>query len=185
MTRGWWRRNSWGLLLVPPLLAGLFAFNADAFYGRNYRAQPKEPVPVDGTGRAALDDYAVRIMELAPVENELEIDQLMGFGQSAPPSSVKIWRAMLAIDAPRDDTSTVFSCESWLEDAAGRRYGVNPTEIGHAPHVFGACNPDNEDQPTPYTTTMVFLLPAETRPTSLVLTWLDRLPRYIRLPVAP
>jgi hypothetical protein len=185
MRRGWWRRNLWGLLLVLPLLAGLFAFNADITYDRNYRQQTKEPVPVDGTGRAVLDDYAVRVMELAPVENELEIDQLMGFGQSAPPSTVKIWRALVAIDAPRTDESTVFSCKSWLEDAAGRRYGMNPTEVGHAPHAFGGCSPDNEEQPVPYTTTVVFLLPAETRPTALVLTWLDRLPRYIRFPVVP
>jgi hypothetical protein len=185
MKRGWFRRNIWGLVLVGPLAAGLFATNVSTAYQRNYSGQAKEPVPVDGTGLAVLDDYRVRVMEFAPVDNELEIDKLVGFGQDAPPGNVRIWRAMVSIDAPRDDNSTINLCDSWLEDEAGRRYAKNPSELRGVPHVFGACSPDIEDQPSPYTTTLIYLLPAEARPASVVLTWVDRLPRYIRLPVVP
>jgi hypothetical protein len=184
MKRGWWRRNVWGLALVVPLFLGVFAVNADVAYERNYSQQAKEPVPVDGSGAATLDDYTVRVVEVHPVENEIEIDDLLGFGRDTLPDGVKIWRVVLAIDAPRGDGSTVATCDSWLEDAAGRRYGNNPSELMGSPHAFGQCNADDGDQPAPFNTTMVFLLPAESRPASLVITWLDRLPRYIRFPVA-
>jgi hypothetical protein len=185
MTRGWWRRNIWGLVLLLPLVLGLFASNLSTAYDRHYRSQAKEPVPVDGTGQAVLDDYALRVIELAPVENELDVDRLVGFGQEAPPSSTRVWRAIVSVDAPRDENSTVSVCKSWLVDEAGRRYTNNPDELGRAPHVFGECSPDDDDQPSPYATTMVFLLPAEARPAALVITWLDRLPRCVRFPVVP
>jgi hypothetical protein len=183
MNRGWLRRNVWGLVLVLPLAAGMFSTNASAIYEGNYSAQPKQPVPVDGTGLAQLGDYRVRVMSFAPVENEIEISKLIGFGQDEPPANVRIWRALVSIDAPND--STVSECKTWIEDASGRRYGQNPSELRGVPHVFGACTADDDKQPSPYTTTLIFLLPAEGRPASLVLTWLDRLPRYIRFPVAP
>jgi hypothetical protein len=185
MKRGWWRRNVWGLVLVLPLFVGVFAVNADVAYERNYSQQAKEPVPVDGTGAAVLDEYTVRVVEVDPVENEVEVDDLLGFGDDTLPDGVKIWRAVLAIDAPRGgDNDFVSLCDAWLEDAAGHQYGKNPSELRGAPHLFGPCSADDDDEPAPFTTTLVFLLPAETRPTALVLTWIDQLPRYVRLPVA-
>jgi hypothetical protein len=147
MNRGWLRRNVWGVVLVVPLAAGLFATNLSTAYERNYSKQAKQQVPVDGTGLAVLDDYRVRVMEFAPVDNELEITKLVGFGQDVPQERVRIWRALVSIDAPRDDHSTVSICDSWLEDEAGRRYAKNPGELRGAPHIFGACDPDVEDQP--------------------------------------
>lgn len=181
-TRGWWRRNVWGLILVLPLLAGLFAFNADAFYDRNYSARPKEPVPVDGTGLAKLDDYAVRVMEVASVENEVDVKNLLGFSGQPLPSSVKIWRVLLSIEAPEESFVTL--CKMSLEDANGRLYEFGPSELHGGPTIDG-CYPDNEDQPSPYTSTSIYLLPAEARPTAVRITWADRLPRYVRVPVLP
>jgi hypothetical protein len=63
--RGWWRRNVWGLVLLLPLLAGLVGLNGHLIYVRNYAERPSQPVPVDATGKATLDDYAVRVIELA------------------------------------------------------------------------------------------------------------------------
>ena len=76
MKRGWWRRNVWGLVLLLPLLAGLVGLNGHLIYVRNYAERPSEAVPVDATGKATLDDYAVRVIELAPVENEQELKRL-------------------------------------------------------------------------------------------------------------
>jgi hypothetical protein len=181
-TRGWWRRNVWGLILVLPLLAGLFAFNADGFYGRNYRERPKEPVPIDGTGLAKLDDYAIRMMQVAPVENEVDVKNMLGFGGRPLPSSVKIWRVLLSIQAPED--SFVGLCKMSLEDADGRLYAFAPTELHGGPIISG-CYPDNTDQPKPYTSTSLYLLSAEARPTAVRITWLGQFPRYVRFPVVP
>jgi hypothetical protein len=180
--RGWWRRNVWGLILVLPLLAGLFAFNAGGFYRANYTLRPMEPVPVDGTGLARLDDYAIRLIEVAPVENPVDVKGLLGFGGRPLPASVKIWRVLLSIEAPKD--SFVNLCKMSLEDAEGRLYAFGPSELHGGPVVDG-CYPDNDDQPQPYTSTSIYLLPAESRPTAVRITWIDRLPRYVRFPVVP
>jgi hypothetical protein len=187
-TRGWFRRNVWGLILVPPLVAGLFAFNAGGLYKANYTLRPKQPVPVDGTGLATLDGYEVRLAELAPVENEVDVKQLLGFNGQPLPATVKIWRLILTVRVPegsRQD-SGIGTCRVSLEDDAGNRYGAGPSELRGGPvSVAGSCYADDDDQPMPYTATSVFLLPAQRRPTSVVITWIDRLPRYVRFPVLP
>ena len=108
--RGWWRRNVWGLVLLLPLLAGLVGLNGHLIYVRNYAERPSEPVPVDATGKATLDDYAVRVIELAPVENEQELKRLRPFDSPGLPDSVKVWRLILSVEAPAD--SFVGQCGS-------------------------------------------------------------------------
>lgn len=184
--RGWFRRNGWGLLLVLPLAAGLFAFNGDLIYERNYTLRPKEPVPVDGTGLATLDDYQLRVLELKPVENPIEVKDLLGFAGEPLPDTVRIWRLILTVSAAGPvEESTVSTCKLALEDAAGRRYSNDPSELPGGSFSSSACGADDDDQPVPYTSTSVFLLPADARPTSVIVTWDDRLPRYVRLPVLP
>ena len=182
--RGWLRRNVWGLVVLGPLLVAVFAVNGCVAYDRNYRAQPKEPVPVDGTGLATLDSFGVRLMELAPVENPLEIDDMISSIGSPIPPSVTVWRAILTVTAPAE--SYVGQCQLWLEDASGSRHLSGPAELPGAPGGLGAaCYPDDRDQPAPYTATGVFLLPAEARPTAVLVVWRPLLPRFIRFPVVP
>jgi hypothetical protein len=180
-TRGWWRRNVWGLLLILPLTAALFYQNADGLYDRNYRLLPMEPVAIDGTGRAVLDEYAIRVIEVKPLRTEAELKHVTVFGRPRPPSSVTVWRSILSVDAPAD--SGVSSCDVFLEDGSGRTYKMGPSDLSGDSIPFAVCGPDDEKQPVPYTATTYFLLPAEATPAALLVTWHDRLPRYIRFAI--
>jgi hypothetical protein len=183
--RGWWRRNRWGLVLLLPLLAGLFGLNGHLIYVRNYAGLPNQPVPVDATGKATLDDYAVRVIELAVVENQQELRKLQPFGSPGLPASVKVWRLILSVDAPPD--SFVGQCAIRLDDdATGRSYAMGPSELSGEGSLHSnkdGCYADDDEQPAPFTATTYFLLPAETRPSAIVIAWDSRLPRFVRLPV--
>ena len=183
MNHGWWRRNRWGLILVLPLIAGVVGLNGHLIYVRNYAERPEEPVPVDATGQARLDDYAVRVIELVPVDNQQELKRLLPFESPGLPSSVKVWRLILSIDAP--DDGLVGECLIRLrDDATGRSFAMGPAELsGSDVRPYGGCLADDNEQPAPYTATAYFLLPAETRPSAIVVTWQLRLPRYVRFPV--
>ena len=179
MTRGWWRRNLWGLILVIPLALGMFALNATPIYRLNVTTLPKRPVPVDGTGKAMLDDYAVRVVEVAQIDNSDEIRELLGTTKPPLPTTVKVWRAILSFAGP-DDMSGL--CEVELLDGQGRAYTSGPSELALGGF---ACTPDDDEQPSPFLTTGYFLLPAESRPTAVRVMWEPRLPRYIVVPVSP
>jgi hypothetical protein len=187
VNRGWWRRNRWGLILVLPLVAGVFGLNGHLIYVRNYAQLPKEPVPVDATGKASLDDFTVRVIELAPVENQQELKRLLPFDSPSLPSSVKVWRLILSVDGPDTEPakSDLVDClVSLRDDATGRSYAMGPSELSGAEvRSFGGCLADDDEQPAPFTSTTFFLLPAETRPSAIVVTWRTRLPRFVRFPV--
>jgi hypothetical protein len=178
MTRGWWRRNVWGLVLVVPLATGLFALNADAIYDRNFASLPKRSAPVDGTGKAVLDDYAVRVVEVVQVDNTAELTSLLSSTKAPLPTTVKVWRAILSFGGPEDISS---GCEVELLDGRGRAYISGPSELAAG---RTACYPDDSEQPSPFLTTAYFLLPTESRPAAIRVIWPSRLPRYIVIPVS-
>jgi hypothetical protein len=177
MTRGWWRRNLWGLILVVPLAVGMFALNTTAIYHLNFTSLPKRAVPVDGTGKAVLDDYALRVVEVVRVDNTAELNEVLGSTKAPLPTTVKVWRAILSFAGPNDVSS---SCGVELIDGQGRAYTAAPSElaVGGTP-----CYPDDEAQPSPYVSTVYFLLPTESRPSAVRVMWTSRLPRYILIPV--
>lgn len=170
MTRGWWRRNVWGLILVLPLTAGLFALNADGLYDANIRFKPRDPVPVDATGTAVLDDFRVAVDSFGPVPAD---DPALLEYDIALPRSVQAWRAVVRFDGPEDELSP---CSVGLIDEHDRIYSSQ--SIGAV-----GCQPDEFDSPSPFTTTFYFLLPEPTQPQALQITWPVLLPRYVRLPV--
>src|SRR5262245_38046942 len=179
MTRGWWRRNAWGLVLVIPLAAGMFALNTTEIYRLNVAAQPKRAVPVDGTGKATLDDFSVRVVEVVPIDSTDDVRELLGSTRAALPTTVKVWRAILSCGGPSEVGS---SCEVELLDGQGRAYTAGPSELAGASVT---CFPDDDQQPSPYVSTAYFLLPTESRPASVRVVWATRLPRYVLIPVTP
>jgi hypothetical protein len=177
MTRRWWRRNAWGLLLVMPLAAGMFALNTTEIYRLNFASLPKRAVPVDSTGKAVLDDYAVRVVEVVPVENSDDVKDLLSSIQAPLPTTVEVWRAILSFAGPKEISN---SCTVELLDGQGRAYTAGPSELVAGPFD---CVPDDNAQPSPYVSTSYFLLPTGGRPTAVRVVWEPRLPRYIRIPV--
>ena len=178
MTYGWWRRNLWGLILVIPLAVGMFALNATPMYRLNFASLPKRPAPVDGTGKATLDDYAVRVVEVVRVDDSAELKDLLGSQRPPLPTTVKVWRAILSFAGPAEISGL---CTVELLDGQGRAYTSGPSELAAGSL---ACSRDDDQQPSPYLTTAFFLLPAESRPAAVRVMWEPRLPRYIHIPVS-
>lgn len=175
--RGWLRRNAWGLALMLPLAAGLFALNYDAMYERNFSSLPKRAAAVDETGQAVLNDYRIRLVELTPVKAGPELDDLLA-RKARLPSSVRPWRALFAFGAP---DASIAGCRLTLLDDRGRAFSPGPPEF--AAMGQERCTPDDDLQSSPYLTTMYFLLPAESRPASVRIVWAPLLPSYVLLPV--
>jgi hypothetical protein len=99
---------------------------------------------------------------------------------------VKVWRLILSVEAPAD--SFVGQCKIRLRDATGRSFAMGPSELtgdGSMRATSDGCYPDDDEQPAPFTATTFFLLPAETRPSAVIITWDARLPRFVRFPVLP
>lgn len=174
MRRGWWRRNVWGLIFVLPVVAGLFAFNADLLYRANFESTPREPAPVDGTGTAVLDDIRVTLESVEAVDSD---DSALAERDISLPASVQAWRAAVTISAPEEGYSL---CTAALVDTAGRQYPSSPRALPLG--TFG-CSADDPDASGPYTATFYFLLPAPARPQALQISWTPLLPRYVQLPV--
>lgn len=174
MSRGWWRRNVWGLIFVLPVTAGLFAFNADLLYNVNFATKPTQQAPIDGTGTAVLDDIQVALDSFEPVDDD---DSALASRGISLPSSVQAWRAAVTLSGPEDSLSL---CTVVLVDAAGRQYPSSPRALPLG--AFG-CSPDDSDATSPYTSTFYFLLPAPARPQALQISWAPLLPRYVQLPV--
>jgi len=178
MSHGWWRRNVWGLILVVPLTAGLFAINAEIIYDANYGFTPQRPAPIDATGTAVLDDYRAKLTSIDPVGRR--DDELADRGITLP-DSVQVWRAVVTFTGSPE--SSIGTCnEIALIDEDERAYSSAPDALDY----LGAytCGPDDYEASSPYTTTYYFLLPAQSRPQALRIVWRPLLPRYVRLPVA-
>jgi hypothetical protein len=178
-TRGWWRRNVWGLVLLLPLTAGLFALNRTIIYERNFAAAPRLAAAVDGTGKAVLDGYAVRLIEAVPVPSD-QLDVVLA-GRPPLPSTVRPWRVILSVAGPPD--SFVGNCRAELVTEDGLAYPASPDELAFTSSSLSHCHPDDSRQPSPYVTTLYMLLPADQEPAGVRITWDSRLPRYIYLPV--
>jgi hypothetical protein len=157
----------------------MFALNAGTAYELHFERMPKRAVAVDGTGQAVLDKYSVRMVEITPVERDPELQEILQ-GQPALPTTVRPWRAIVSFGGP---DPTIQGCKVALLDGQGRAYSPQPGELTALAGNM-SCLPDDDEQPIPYLSTFYFLLPAETRPTGLRITWLPLLPRYVLLPIA-
>jgi len=178
-SRGWWRRNVWGLILLLPLTAGLFALNRNLIYDRNFAVEPRLAAAVDGTGKAVLDDYAIRLIEAVPVPSS-ELETILS-GRPPLPSTARPWRVILSIAGPQE--SFVGDCRVELMTADDLAYLASPNELAFTGSTLSHCYPDDSRQPSPYVTTLYMLLPADQEPVGVRITWEPLLPRYIYLPV--
>lgn len=168
MTRGWWRRNRWGLVLLLPLVAGLFAIDAPYLYEVNVRDQPRQPAPVDATGTARLDDLRAALVSFDPVPPD---DPELAANYVTVPGSLRLWRAVVTFAGP-DDVLT--RCAAALIDQQDRIY---PAAALGLLTLNANCDPGRAG------TKFYFLLPERAQPQALRFTWPELLPRYIRLPV--
>ena len=183
-TRGWWRRNVWGLVAVLPLTAAVFGVNAGLLIERNLTLAPREPIEAPVGQPVVYADADVRLVSLTAVEPTVAV---VGRGNTLP-AGLTIWQAVIDVD-PHTSERLVTGCKVFLEDAQGRLFGNGPTELKGTEGSFlgglSADTPVDFDAPesareAPFTSTSYFVLPTGTQPTAVRLTYEPALPRYIR-----
>ena len=186
-TRGWWRRNLWGLVVMLPLVAALFATNADVFIERNLTLQPREPLEAPVGQVVEYADADVRLVSFTNVDPTVRV---VGRDHTLPAGLV-IWQSVFDVD-PHDAESLVQSSRLWVEDAQGRIYSNHPTELRGVDNAgIGGLSPDTVgdlDAPTPapdapFTSTSYYVLPAEVQPVAVRVVYEPALPRYVRFTV--
>jgi hypothetical protein len=182
MSVGWWRRNRWGLILLLPLILGLVAIDADLIYQKVWGTEHKQPLTVDENGGVTfpVDGSRLRLVDLTRVS---DLTGLTSVELTLPPTVV-IWRGRIEIQAPRE--STIGACTVTLEDADGRIYATNPSEMRTSRVTSYGCLGDTDagdTGPSTYVATSYFALPVDARPVALRISLPDELPRYVRLAV--
>lgn len=139
----WWRRNLVGLVALLPV-GGLAAWSATEGYREQRAVTPHQVVRVAPGEQLRLPSTTVRVLSVRAVGTEAAhvpdgdaaeqpaaatgssaTQPVAGTAVSPPPGS-RVWLLELASSSP---TAT---CGVTLADAAGRRYGANPDELGTA-----------------------------------------------------
>jgi hypothetical protein len=184
VSRGWWRRNLWGLIAVLPLTAGVFAVNADLLVERNLTLVPRQPIVVAAGQSVEYADADLRLVSLTPVEPRVEV---VGRGNTLP-AGLTIWQAVIDVD-PHSAERLAIGCKVFVEDAQGRLFGNGPSELkGTEGSFLGGLSADNpldldaaeSAREAPFTSTSYFVLPAGIQPAAVRLTYEPALPRYVR-----
>ncbi|MBX6750752.1 MAG: hypothetical protein IRY85_13955 [Micromonosporaceae bacterium] len=124
-------------------------------YDKWHNLTPTEAV----TGRPGewvdFADGRLRLQSLTEVE-----DLTDGTGQPVDlPASVRVWRAVIEIDAPVD--ASLEACDIELQDVRGDTYAADPDELADADiePFYGCLRPFDGPETGPFTVTATFITP--------------------------
>jgi hypothetical protein len=184
-TKGWWRRNLWGLIALLPVIALALGPSVKEGLDLYNRVDAHEAVLPGSDGWVSYSGVRMRLVGFAPATDLQTYD-----GEPwQPPANTKVWRATVAIDAGAKwatDKYAVAGCNLKLEDTEGRQFTANPAEMsGSNPsRRVASCSPEDDDTPTPWEVEAYFLLPESAQPAALRIIRGTDLPRYARFPVS-
>jgi hypothetical protein len=170
---GWWRRNWWALLALPPLAVGAVGYNIVDGYDKWYKLTPSEAVSAPSGEWVAYADGRLRLRSLTQVD---ELTDWAGRPIDLP-STVRVWQAVIEVDAP--DDARLRACDVLLQDATGDTYQADPAELANADiEPFYRClRPTDGPETGPYTITATFITP-EVPVSGVRVTLGSEFPRY-------
>ena len=184
-TKGWWRRNLWGLIALLPVLALALGPSVKDALDTYNRVDAHEAVLPGADGWVSYADVRWRLVGFEPA-TDLKTSDDQPF---QPPANTKVWRATITVDAGdkwATDKYVVAGCNLGLEDSEGRRFTANPTELSGsaAGRRVATCSPEDDDTPTPWEVEIYFVLPESAQPAAVRILRATELPRYARFPVS-
>jgi hypothetical protein len=174
--RGWWRRNWWGLLILPVVLAGALYSPVKDGYDQFWGNRPRIPVTTSPGGWVDYAGGRIRVVQLAR-PNELRTSN----GRVVTlPDQVVAWRATIEFSMPKTDA--IGGCTITLEAGNGAQYAANPPELDDLFLNIATCTPDLDATPAPtYQVVVYFVLPRSVSPAAVRVAVSTQLPRYTRL----
>jgi hypothetical protein len=158
---------------MPALVVGSVGYNIVDGYDKWQNQTPREAVTASPGEWVEFGGGRLRLRSLEEVD--VPTDYL---GRPIDlPSAVRVWQAVLDIDAPED--ASLEACEVRLQDAAGDTYTANPAELSDADieSFYGCLRPFDAPETGPFTVTATFLTPA-VPVTGIRVTVASELPRY-------
>lgn len=204
-TSSWWRRNRWGMMLLPVALVVALAAGSSRIHAywwvRGFHAQ----APVTDGVASLTDEYddghlrypieaRFRVASFAPAPDvTLDNDDPL-------PDGLRAWRLRFAVEA--DPDIVLSGCSVAVVDSAGNVIREDDSGLGLNQFNVSRCVPedtpgpgvdvgstdppklDDGESPRPrtFTTDTVFVLPEESTPRAVRLWYF--LPNYVELPVS-
>jgi hypothetical protein len=175
-TRGWWRRNRWGVLALVPALALALGPGVKQGYEEVTQTEPRQAVVAGADGWVT---YAGSRMRLSELTTATELTSRDGKPFRLP-AGVRAWRATVLFEPGTPEG--VVACSVWLEDHDGRIYSAGPTELSGAAVSSGGCAPERDAGGRPYEKVFYFVMPDSSSPVAARVVTAAMLPRYARLP---
>lgn len=179
MTRGWWRRNRWGVLLIVPAIALGLAQPVQNQWHRFWVAEPRTTVSARLGGWATVSEASMRLDTLTAATGFTN-----DFGAPASlPAGVSVWRASMTFRSTHPER--LAGCKVEAVDASGNAYDFGPAELGEAGIYTGdeSCVPDlnASTMPPSWSDVEYFVLPTGVTPTAVRVQVDDAIPAYVLL----
>jgi hypothetical protein len=172
----WLRRNRWGLIALPLLLALIGLPEVDDLYNRYYLSRYVQAIDVEPGAQGAYGRGRVRLDGIGPFRPKTpEGDQI------AVPPGYQFVVAHLYFDL--DDPKAFGACDIFLEDQQGRRFEPDPRELSLTSYHSGNCA-DYKDEKSSFVGQVYFLLPPDAEPAAIRIEVITLKPRFLRLRVA-
>ncbi len=179
MTRGWWRRNRWGVLLLVPVMGLGVAEPIHDQWHVFWDTAPRTPVSGAAGGWVTFAGADFRLDSLAPVTTFTN-----DFGKPvALPTGMSVWRASIAVKPGQH--AELDRCDIRMVDTAGTTFDDNPSELADAGifPAYTSCNPpgDAATPPASWTDVAYFVAPIGVHPTAVRVLIDPELPTYALL----
>jgi hypothetical protein len=158
---------------MPALAVAAVGYNIVDGYDKWHNQRPTEAVSGPPGEWVEYAAGRLRLRSLAEVDGLTDVA-----GRPIDlPSTVRVWQAVIEIDAPDDAPLEV--CEIRLQDAAGDTYAADPAELAAADveSFYGCLRPFDAPPTGPFTVTATFLTPV-VEVSGIRVTVTTELPRY-------
>lgn len=178
-TKGFWRRNKWGVIALVPVTAAFAAVALDRtdFFGQQLAGQPRSAIAAAPADWVDYSGAKLRLLALSPTADLYDANAK----RIKLADSIHVWKAVIEVQV--ENQSSLADCQLSLEDSVGRLFGTKPDELSAASIPAPTCTAEDKVLNT-YQVTIFFVTPADAKPVAVRVVRREALPSYARLVAA-